>query len=81
MSSEQLSIDLGKSEHCTLRKMPEVEKFEVIDTDLRCGCGAIAEYHLKLDMINNGDRQGMDICPRYLTKYTQMVDRLNIFRG
>lgn len=78
---ETIEIDFDESEHHTLMKMPGAEKFDDLDSDRRCGCGSIAEYRLELDMINNGDQKELDVCPRCLAKYSQTMDRLNIFRG
>lgn len=80
MSEQEITIDFDESENHTLMKMPVVERID-LDPDERCGCESIAEFYVELDMINNGDRQELTVCPRCLAKYTQTMDRLNIYRG
>lgn len=76
-----IEIDFGESENHTEMKLPVVEKFEEADPERRCGCGSIAEYYIEFDMINSGDRQDLEVCPRCLAKYSQTMGRLNIYRG
>ena len=76
-----IEIDFGESENHTEMKLPVVEKFDTLDPDRRCGCGSAAEYYIEFDMIDNGDRQDLEVCPRCLAKYSQTMDRLNIYRG
>lgn len=81
MTDELIQIDFKESEHWTRTTVLSVEKWDEISRDERCGCGAIAEYTLRLDMISNGDEQDLDVCARCLAKYTNGFDRSNIYRS
>lgn len=76
-----IKIDFDESEHWTRTTLIDVEKWDEIDPDERCGCGAIAEYTMRMDLISCGDEQELDVCARCLAKYTHGFDRSNIFRS
>lgn len=76
-----LEMDFGESEAWIQTTLRGVDKWDEIDRDERCDCGAIAEYTMRMDLISCGDEQELDVCRRCLAKYTQTFDRENIFRS